>query len=168
VIHLVVDASVAVKWVLPERGEAHTNEAISLLRALGSGGIELTEPPHWLAEVAAVVVRLRPEAARPAIALLEALEIPVLGDRQTYELACDIAGELKHHLFDALYHAVALRSGAELVTADEQYARKGRRFGAVRRLAEARDLLPLSGLQGRLAGARLAGSSRISRIARAQ
>ena len=136
-IRLVVDASVAVKWVLPERGEAYTDEALALLRAVGDGHVELVEPPHWLAEVAAVVVRLRPLAVEPAIALLDAMELRVSADRDTYELACRIARELRHHLFDTLYQAVALRQGAELVMADEEFARKARRFGAIRRLAEA-------------------------------
>ncbi len=140
-IRLVADASVAVKWVLPERPEVDTGAALDLLAGIRTGEIELVEPVHWLAEVAAVVVRLRPAVAKPALALLEALDFDVDGDLETYELACDLAARLRHRLFDTLYHAVAIRLGVELVTADLAYHRKARRLGSVRRLSEIEALL---------------------------
>lgn len=90
-IRLVADASVAVKWVLPERPEADAEAALDLLAGIRDGALELVEPVHWVAEVAAVVVRLRPAAAKQALALLEALDFDVEGERETYELACDLA-----------------------------------------------------------------------------
>jgi predicted nucleic acid-binding protein len=47
-----------------------------------------------------------------------------------------MAIELRHHLFDTLYHAVALERGASLVTADDAYFRKAYRLGGIVRLAE--------------------------------
>ncbi len=48
-----------------------------------------------------------------------------------------VAVKLNHHLFDTLYHAVALGTPATtLVTADLRYFRKARRFGAICPLAE--------------------------------
>ena len=38
--------------------------------------------------------------------------------------AADLSILLKHHLFDTLYHAVALEEHATLVTADEAYFAK--------------------------------------------
>ena len=134
-IHLVADASVAVKWVLPDR-EADSVPALELLAGIRNGDIDLIEPVHWLAEVAAVIVRLRPSAAKPALALLDALELDIDGERETYELACDLAVRLRHHLFDTLYHAVAIRRGVELVTADLAYQRKAKRIGSIRTLSE--------------------------------
>lgn len=47
------------------------------------------------------------------------------------------AGACDQHLFDTLYHAVALETeGAVLVTADERYYSKARRVGGVRLLRE--------------------------------
>jgi predicted nucleic acid-binding protein len=50
--------------------------------------------------------------------------------------AADIAIALDHHLFDTLYHAVALEVGAILVTADEVYFNKARGLGAIQLLAD--------------------------------
>ncbi len=56
---VVVDASVVVKWVLPTKeDEADTEKALSLLKSVRKGRLSLYQPPHWLAEVAAVIVRL--------------------------------------------------------------------------------------------------------------
>lgn len=143
-IRLVADASVAVKWIVPERDEADAESALALLTAVRDGTVELIEPVHWLAEVAAVVVRLRPTVAHRALALLDALDVDVDQDRATYELACDLATRLRHHLFDTLYHAVALRLGVSLVTADAAYHRKAARVGAIRLLADVGDVLARS------------------------
>jgi predicted nucleic acid-binding protein len=142
VIRLVADASVAVKWVLPERQETHAGAALALLAGIRNGDVELIEPVHWLAEVAAVVVRLRPTVAKPALALVAALDFDINGDRETYELAFELAIRLRHHLFDTLYHAVAIRLGAELVTADLAYHRKAKRLGSIRQLSHIEDILP--------------------------
>ena len=137
-IRLVADASVAVKWVLPEREEGGTRAALELLAGIRDGSVDLVQPVHWLA---AVVVRLRPAAAKPTLALLDALQFDVEGSRETYALACDLATRLRHHLFDTLYHAVAIRLGVELITADLGYHRKARRLGSIRRLTETDDIL---------------------------
>lgn len=135
-MRVVVDASVIVKWILPgvER-EAQAGEALALLRAIRSNQVQVVQPPHWLVEVAAVLVRLRPEIAEPALDLLDALELPLAADIAIYRRAARLAAELRHHLFDTLYHAVALEREALLVTADDHYRRKAQRLGAVVGLA---------------------------------
>ena len=135
-MRVVVDASVIVKWILPDSmREGQTGDAIALLRAIRAGRVEAIQPPHWLAEVAAVLVRLRPEIAEPALDLLDALELPVAADVPIYRRAARLANELGHHLFDTLYHAVALEREALLVTADAHYRRKAQRLGAIVALA---------------------------------
>lgn len=137
---LVLDASVIVKWVFPDRaGEGATSEAMAILEALRAARIRVVEPPHWLAEVAAVATRLDPTIARQAIPLLHAMELVVIDDLALYARACELAARLRHHLFDTLYHAVALeRPEATLVTADDVYYRKARRLGAIARLDDLR------------------------------
>jgi len=135
-MRVVVDASVVVKWVLPDaEREALTGEALAVLQAIRSGDAEPIQPPHWLAEVAAVLARLRPEIAESTLALLDALELPVAADFAIYRRALRLAGELGHHLFDTLYHAVALEREALLITADAHYQRKALYLGAVVGLA---------------------------------
>jgi predicted nucleic acid-binding protein len=50
--------------------------------------------------------------------------------------AADLSISLKHHLFDTLYHAVALEEGATLVTADEAYFAKAKHLGGIELLAD--------------------------------
>jgi predicted nucleic acid-binding protein len=135
-VRVVVDASVVVRWVLPDsEREAPTDEALALLQGIRAGSVEPLQPPHWLAEVAAVLARLRPEIAEVTLDLLDAMELPVAADSAIYRRAIRLAAELGHHLFDTLYHAVALERDAVLVTADARYQRRARHLGAVVSLA---------------------------------
>ncbi len=134
---LVVDASVAVKWFFPEPTiEPGADRAVKLLRAVQDKRIELLQPPHWLLEVTAVITRLRPQIALQAIDLLDALELSIANDLAVLKLASRLATELEHHLFDTLYHAVALERDATLVSADQRYVAKASRLGSVVSLVE--------------------------------
>lgn len=137
-ILVVVDASVAVKWFLPptEAEQGH-DRAVALLEGLISGQIALREPPHWLAEVAAVLSRLAPATARQNIEDLYVMRIPVMETAEIYVTASKLAVSLDQHLFDTLYHAVALASpDCTLVTADERYYDKARKEGSIALLRE--------------------------------
>lgn len=132
----VIDASVVVKWVLPEPDrEPHLDRALALLSEIQAGKASPLQPPHWLAEAAAVVTRLRPEVAERAIELLDAMELPVAADATVYLQASRLARQLDRHLFDTLYHAVALEHGGILVSADDTYCRKASRLGGIIALA---------------------------------
>ena len=134
---VVIDASVVVKWVFPaSEAEEDTDLALALLEVIKEGRITLLQPPHWLAEVAAVVTRLHPEVVEPALDILEAMEFPVSSDLPAFKRASRIARDLNHHLFDTLYHAVALEHGRTLVTADYHYFRKARSLGRIVRLTD--------------------------------
>ena len=135
---VVVDASVVLKWVFPV-DEPDAAQAIALLTALRAGAVTIIQPVHWLAEAAAVVARRFPGRAGEVIGLLFAMELPVLGSFEVYERAVRLAADTGQHVFDTLYHAVALsRPDAALVTADERYYRAARRAGRLVRLAAIR------------------------------
>lgn len=138
---LVIDASVIVKWVLPQREEeADTEQALAVLERVRAGEVRVHQPVHWLAEVASVLVRLSPDTAEVDVADLYAMNLPVEGSPEVYLIACDLARALNHHVFDTLYHAVALTlADTVLVTADARYERNARRRGAIVLL---RDLSP--------------------------
>ncbi len=135
---IVLAASVVLKWVFPpETNEADTERALGLLTALREGSVTVVQPAHWLAEVAGVVARRFPARAREVIGLLYGMEFPVADDLGVYERAASLASDTGQHVFDTLYHAVALsRPTASLVTADEHYYRAARHAGRVIRLAE--------------------------------
>lgn len=134
----VVDASVIIKWIFPEKAnEEHLPQALNLLKAIKQNAAKIIQPPHWLAEAAAVIVRLQPKIAEEAINLLNALEFPIIETLEVYQTACRLSTRLDHHLFDTLYHATALcRTNTTLITADEQYYRKAHHQGAIVRLAD--------------------------------
>lgn len=74
----VIDASVAVKWFVAgdwALQEDHVDNALALLQATAQGSVQLLQPPHFLAEVAAVLARLKPGTAVEDIGNLTALEI---------------------------------------------------------------------------------------------
>lgn len=135
---VVLDASVIVKWILGDRAEeSHSLQALQLLQLIKASRVAVLQPPHWLAEASAVIVRLDQGRARQAVSLLHALELPVAEEADVYHKACELAATLKQHLFDTLYHAVALsKPGATLVTADEQYYRKAHHAGRIIRLRD--------------------------------
>lgn len=133
----VIDASVVVKWFLPDpEVEPDSAKALRLLARIRGGDIEPMQPPHWLAEVAAVIVRLRPEIAAQAIDLLDAMEFPVASEPAIYKRAAAIAADLGQHLFDTLYHAVALEHSATLISADHRYCGRAYPLGRVIRLTD--------------------------------
>lgn len=131
----VVDASVAVKWFVDADWalrEDHLEPALDILRASGEGAVDLFQPPHFLAEVAAVLARLKPDAALQDIDNLAALDISWAEPTVAHGRALELAIQLDHHLFDTLYHALALGTpGAVLVTADRRYFDKARHLGQI-------------------------------------
>lgn len=139
---LVVDASVIVKWLLPQReDEADVEQALMLLEGVRSGRVRVHQPVHWLAETAALLVRLSPATAAADVADLYAMNLPVASGPEVYLVACELARTLNHHVFDTLYHAVALTlPDTMLVTADARYERNARRRGAIMLL---REVLPV-------------------------
>lgn len=145
-ISAVADASVAVKWCLPPTDmERDRDQAIALLEGVKSGRIALRQPPHWLAEVAAVLSRLAPTTARQDIEDLYAMRIPVVETVELYTTASRLAISLDQHVFDTLYHAVALLTpDCTLVTADERYYSKARKAGSIALLG---DFNPVTGTQ---------------------
>jgi len=122
----VIDASVVVKWFLTNaENEADIPIALEILKALQNDQISVLQPIHWLAEVAAVITRLRPEHAENVISLPYAMELPTCNDSIILNVACRLAKTYNCHLFDTLYHAVAIsQDNATLVTADLAYLKK--------------------------------------------
>ena len=135
---VVADASVALKWFFRTRAdEADVGAALKLLAGVADGSVVLLEPPHFIAEVAAVLAREAPLTATSDLRDLLALNIRIEVEPSVYERAVVLATRHKHHLFDTLYHALALATpGATLVTADEAYRRRAHGEGAIMRLAD--------------------------------
>jgi predicted nucleic acid-binding protein len=122
-VTLVVDASVALKWVLDER-DSH------LAQALAEGEEQILVPDFWLNEATNVCwlqVRKRvwtPDEAREGLALLQVLVPPTAtGDLDLHDVALDIGLAVSHSTYDTLYVAFAVAMGARgVVVADGPFA----------------------------------------------
>jgi predicted nucleic acid-binding protein len=116
----VVDASVAVKWVVPED---HSDTATRLL----TERFKLYAPGHWLAEATTVLwaksavnkALTRPQA-EAAIKLLTDVVIDETPVRSLLHSAVDLAFVLQLTVYDTLYLALAVRLAIPLVTADRK------------------------------------------------
>src|SRR5712672_2275325 len=119
---LVIDASIAVKWVVEEEG---TEEALILRRRA-----KLVAPELLTAECANILWKkcqrdeLSKDEAFLAAQLLQAADIEFLPTRLLLEAATRIAVELDHPAHDCLYLALAIDNDCKFVTADERLLRK--------------------------------------------
>lgn len=141
-MRFVLDASVALKWFLQEQDiPENTRNALRLLDFSATQSQlkpSFVQPVHFVAEVVAVLARLKPQAEAEAdLADLLSLDFEVQDGPEIYLKALALAQSHGHHLFDTLYHAVALQAPDTLfVTADERYFAKAAGEGAIIRLAE--------------------------------
>ena len=135
---LVLDASVILKWLLEDPArEPDTDRAFAVIQSVVQGDLEILQPTHWLIEVAAVAARLTPQTAIQDVEMLAAMQLPTSDDPHVMRRATVLAIETDTHLFDTLYHAVALEhEDALLVTADDRYRRKAAHHGKIASLRD--------------------------------
>jgi predicted nucleic acid-binding protein len=129
---VVLDASVAVRWVVDEAG---SGEAAALLEQ----DIAWITPRLLLTEVASALRRkvadqaLAPAAAGQSLdALLQAVAdgvIRLVDDERVIAPALLLAMSLQHKVPDCVYLALAEREGAGIATADDRLARLARSRG---------------------------------------
>ena len=135
---VVVDASVALKWFLHVAdSEPDRDRALALLTGIDDESVQLVQPAHFIAEVAAVLARAKPDAAEDDLMDLLNVECSTIDASKTYTTALELSIRYQHHLFDTLYHAVALHvPGASLITADRRYYDKASGEGRIILLAD--------------------------------
>lgn len=115
---LVIDASVALKWVLAEPGQ---DAADALLDQ------DLIAPSLWLLEAANALWRrnLRGElsAGEAEERLSELFNAPVtsIPIEDDLTMAATLAQRLGHPVYDCLYLALAIREQTQVVTADRRF-----------------------------------------------
>ena len=143
---LVIDASVSLKWFrVWSAMETDSGRAAAILAAIAKGEATALQPPHWKAEVLAVMARKEP--AEELTKLFNSFYLPchigIVDDANIYKKAAQLSVQLKHHLFDTMYHAAALLSDATLITADDAYFAKAYRLGKIKLLTNFA-LMPVS------------------------
>ena len=124
---LVIDASIAVKWVIEEEG---TKEALALR------GRALAAPDLLIAECGNILWKkvrrneLSEREAAFAAGLLARADIDLVAMRPYLEAAVRIAATLDHPAYDCMYIAVAEAAGLPFVTADASLLYKVRQQAA--------------------------------------
>jgi predicted nucleic acid-binding protein len=128
----VVDASVILKWVLPENISPLQDQALSVRDAFVEGKIDLIAPSLWRYEVGNTLGRVIPEAASELfsyccdIRIREAVE-----SLKRDNLALDLMKRWQVTFYDASYHALAIENDLDFITADEKYSNKLKQQGNV-------------------------------------
>lgn len=119
---LVVDASVALKWVLDEDGSDRARQILQtdVLLAPDLMWIEFANV-LWVYVRRGLISRGDAEAAREA---LEAAPITALPSRPLLAAAHRAAFDLGHAVYECVYLAAAVDERATLVTADAAFAAK--------------------------------------------
>ena len=115
---LVIDASVALKWVLDEPGGAEAEALLDEARI--APGLWLIEAANALWKRAGRGEISPDEAAERLQALLNA---PVATPRAEDDLASalSLSSQLTHPVYDCLYLALAIREDTQVVTADTRF-----------------------------------------------
>jgi predicted nucleic acid-binding protein len=117
-VSVVIDASVALKWVLDEPGK---EAADALLEE------ELIAPSLWLLEAANALWRrtqrreINHEEAKERLAELYNAPVTTTTIEDDLPAAADLANVLGHPVYDCLYLAMAIRENTYVVTADSRF-----------------------------------------------
>jgi predicted nucleic acid-binding protein len=128
-VSLVVDASVAFKWVV---GEPGSERAIALRNESS-----LIAPAQLISEVGNALwkaVRRREVAASDAVpALRSILRVfdGLVPNEQLHERALKLAVDLNHPIYGCFYLALAERERAALVSADERLLRAAKKVKGI-------------------------------------
>jgi predicted nucleic acid-binding protein len=117
---LVVDASVAAKWLIPEVFAEHAARA-------QDPAYRRLAPDHWATELANVfwkkcvlLGQVAEDEARALMAAIRLLNVDIAPADELREAAFALALERRISVYDALYLALALREGCPFVTADRR------------------------------------------------
>lgn len=116
----VVDASVAIKWVLPE---IHSEAALRLNKV----EYELLAPDFFFPEIGNILwkrvqrTELSLDAAKTNLEVLKNLPLHIFSSSPLMSIALETAVRVNQAVYDCLYLTLAVQNQCCLVTADERF-----------------------------------------------
>ena len=125
---VVIDASVAAKWFLPPASEPLSSQALTLLDSYRRGQLRFVVPDLFWSELASVFWKAVRQGrwdqsnAETALQLARNRHFPTIPAIDLLDHAFRIALAFDRSPYDAVYIAVAIAAGSELLTADERLA----------------------------------------------
>ena len=125
---LVVDASVAAKWLLPAAQEPLVEQATHLLAQETEGSADFIVPDLFWPEIGNVLwkavrrERITPTQAEESRATALSWAFDTVSSRQLVERALEIGLNHQRSFYDSIYLALAVSQQIELITADERLA----------------------------------------------
>lgn len=135
---IVLDASVALKWIFVDQDGAE--DALAIRNEHISGENEVAVPSlffYEIADVLATKVRLSASEAQAAFRLFSDFELQVCDlDADDFLEAVRISHNNRISVYDACYLVLALRLGCRLATADVKFREKVSEYGVVRLIGE--------------------------------
>jgi len=140
---IVIDASVAAKWVVP--GEPWQEEAKILEEKIALGEVEAYAPQLLLYELASVILKavrkglLKLKDGIEALNIMEKLNVNIQSASWIDQAEIlDIAALTKLTVYDVAYLHLSKKINGKLVTADSELKKKGESVTAVLLLNELR------------------------------
>jgi predicted nucleic acid-binding protein len=136
----VVDASVALAWVIPE--EKTGPQAVQLLLSYQGNQVRLLAPSLWEYEVANALKvgvlrkRLSPEEGKEALNSLLGLGIALTDFSEVADTAWELALAQGLSIYDAAYLALAQHRNCRLYTADKRLLEAGKTAGLTEWIGE--------------------------------
>ncbi|MBO3840307.1 MAG: type II toxin-antitoxin system VapC family toxin [Thermoproteota archaeon] len=123
---IVIDASVAVKWFVPEKD---SDKALKLRELYLNGALEIVAPTLIYYEVANALrfhpyYRLSEKELLKATSALKNMQIAIEPTVKTWRKAFEISALDKVSVYDAIYLATSISFKTKLLTSDERMVEK--------------------------------------------
>ena len=120
-VKLVVDASVAMKWLVPEEDSRVADRLLTENHELHAPRLMISEVANVLWRRSALQGLMNAQEAQARLESLLRMTIIWESDEMVGSDALRIAVALRHPAYDCVYLALARHIGATLVTADERF-----------------------------------------------
>lgn len=132
---IVVDTSVAIKWIVPDK-EDHVIEAVAILQLLYVNQVKVVVPELFKYEMGNVFTKskqLKHSQLTYALDILHELPLEYVSmDLSMARKTASLAQACNISFYDASFVALAHEKGIKLVTEDNQLYKKTARYGCVR------------------------------------